>query len=183
MNPRALLIAIGATALAFALVVAGIATGPADAAAQAATPGAGGATAESDNRAEAYAAFVASIAAELGVGDGAQVDAAIRTALKQQVDDELAAGELSAEAAAARKAVIDVTDAPLPLGIGGHGRFRGGPGGMHGDDRGPRGGEGFPNFPGDEAPVGGELPSDDSDDTGEEPATTDQEPAQGTLTV
>ena len=196
MNPRALLISIGATALAFALVVAGIAGGPGDAAAQAATPDTGGTTAESDDRAEAYAAFVASIAAELGVADGAQVDAAIRTALKQEIDARQAAGELSVEEAAARKAVIDVTAAPLPLGFGGHGPFRGGPGGFgdgergpRGEERGPRGEDGIPALPDAEAPAGGELSTGDAADDGtddastEEPEAADQQTARVTPIV
>lgn len=78
-------------------------------------------------RAQAYNDFVAALAGELG-DDEAAVDAAIRTALTQAVDARLAAGEIDEERAAAAKAVIQVTDAPLMAGFGGPG----GPGGFQG---------------------------------------------------
>ena len=68
-------------------------------------------------RAQAYNDFVAALAGELG-DDEAAVDAAIRTALTQAVDARLAAGEIDEERAAAAKAVIQVTDAPLMAGFG-----------------------------------------------------------------
>lgn len=61
------------------------------------------------------------------------VDAAIRTALARRIADQLAAGEIGDEAAAARTAVIEVSDAPLAVGGFGFGRrhgFREGPGGF-----------------------------------------------------
>ena len=89
-------------------------------------------------RAQAYDSFVAALASELG-SDEAAVDAAIRTALTQQVDEREAAGDLDIERAAAMRAVIEVSEAPLFLGFGGHGGMHGfdgrhGPGGRGGDD-------------------------------------------------
>jgi hypothetical protein len=105
-------------------------------------------------RAQAYDSFVASLASELG-SDEATVDAAIRTALTQQVDEREAAGDLDIERAAAMRAVIEVSEAPLFLGFGGHG-------GMHGFDgrHGPGGrGGGDDRHQDDESPAG--LPGDD----------------------
>jgi len=143
MTPRALITTIGATALAFGAVIGGAATAPQAYAQETQT-----AQVEADaiaefeaERAEAYEAFVAALAEELG-SDEEAVDAAIREALKQQVAEQLEAGEISEEAAAARTAVIDVTDAPLGghgfagHGFGGRGSDGpgfGGPGGRGGD--------------------------------------------------
>lgn len=149
MTPRALLTTIGATALGFGLIIGGAPVIP-DVFAQEATPPAVEAPtsireelkAEFEaQRAEAYDSFVAALASELGSEETA-VDAAIRTALTQQVDEREAAGEIDLERAAAIRAVIEVSQAPLFLGFGG-------PGGMHGfdDHQGPHG-------PGDR--VGGE---------------------------
>jgi hypothetical protein len=137
--------------------VVGLAGVGARVAAQTATPDEGTVTDFEAARAASYDSFVDTLAAELGIDDPAQVDAAIRTALKQVVDERLAVGELSVEAAAARKAVIDVTEAPLMLGIGMEGRFPGGHGPMDGAGHGPRGGFGGPRGgfepPADEAPA------------------------------
>ena len=74
----------------------------------------------------AYQDFVDALAANLGIGDPATVDAAIKTTLKQQVDDRLAAGEISANQATALKERIDAGDfGPFLFG---HGRGIGGPG-------------------------------------------------------
>jgi hypothetical protein len=132
MTPRGLLTTIGATALGFGLVVGGASAIP-DVFAQEATPPAVEAPAQTAQeqeidfevqRAEAYDSFVAALASELGT-DEAAVDAAIRTALTQQVDEREAAGDLGVEQAAAMRAVIEVSEAPLFLGFGGRG-------GMHG---------------------------------------------------
>jgi hypothetical protein len=64
------------------------------------------------------------LASELG-SDETAVDAAIRTALTEQVEEREAAGDLDIEQAAAIRAVIEVSESPLPLGFGGRG-------GMHG---------------------------------------------------
>jgi hypothetical protein len=82
-----------------------------------------------------YDAFVAALAANLGISDPATVDAAIKTTLKQQVDDRLAAGEISANEATALKERIDAGDfGPFLFGIGGHKDGIGGPrGGQRGD--------------------------------------------------
>ena len=150
MTPRGLLTTIGATALGFGLIIGGAPAIP-DVFAQEATPPAAEASTQTKQeqeidfeaqRAQAYDSFVAALASELGA-DEAAVDAAIRTALTQQVDEREAAGELDIERAAAMRAVIEVSEAPLFLGFGGHGgmhRFddrdgRHGPGGRGGDDR------------------------------------------------
>lgn len=62
---------------------------------------------------ERYQEFLDQLAANLGTTDAAALDAAIRTTLKQQVDELLAAGEISANAADALKQQIDATEAPL----------------------------------------------------------------------
>ena len=147
MTPRGLLTTIGATALGFGLVIGG-APAIADVFAQDATPPAAEAPTQTEGereidfeaqRAQAYDSFVAALANELG-NDEAAVDAAIRTALTQQVDEREAAGDLDIERAAAMRAVIEVSAAPLFLGFGGHGGMHGfdgrhGPGGRGGDDR------------------------------------------------
>jgi hypothetical protein len=158
MTPRGLLTTIGATALGFGLIIGGAPALP-DVFAQEATPPAAEAPAQTEQglridfeaqRAQAYDGFVAALASELGT-DEAAVDAAIRSALTQQVDEREAAGDLNTEAAAAMKAVIDVSDAPLFFGFGRHGGMhdfddhdrRHGPGGrdrdLPGDDRAPAG--------------------------------------------
>jgi hypothetical protein len=164
MTPRGLLTTIGATALGFGLIIGGAPVIP-DVFAQEATPPAVEAPtsmreelkAEFEaQRAEAYDSFVAALASELGSEETA-VDAAIRTALTQQVDEREAAGEIDLERAAAIRAVIEVSQAPLFLGFGG-------PGGMHGfhDHHGPHG-------PGDR--IGGEDRDQDRDLPGDDEAT------------
>ena len=142
MTPRRLLTTIGATALGFGLVIGGAPAIP-DVFAQEATPPAAEAPAQTEQeqeidfearRAEAYDAFVAALASELGAAEAA-VDAAIRTPLTRQVDEPEAAGEIDIEQAAAMRAVIEVSEAPLFLGFGGRGGWHGfdGHGGRHGD--------------------------------------------------
>ena len=110
-----------------------------------ATPGAGteettDAGTVTDRQAERearYAAFLDALAVNLGVADGETVDAAIRTTMKQMIDEQLAAGEISANLAAELKAAIDSGDYPVGLhlpGMGGFGEHRGV--GGHRDDRG-----------------------------------------------
>ena len=149
MTPRGLLTTIGATALGFGLIIGGAPAIP-DVFAQEATPPAAEAPAQTaqgqridfeTQRAQAYDSFITALASELG-SDKAAVDAAIRTALTQQVDERAAAGDIGVEQAAAMKAVIQVSQAPLFLGLGGHGGMRGfddheglhGPGGRAGDE-------------------------------------------------
>ncbi len=122
MNPRSLLITIGAAALGFALVL-GVMVGGVPGAVAQTTATAGDETEETRDaaRAQAYDDFLASLAGQLGV-DAAQLDGAVQTALREQVDAQEAAGELSVEQAAALRAVIDVSEAPLSLGVGGRGR-------------------------------------------------------------
>jgi hypothetical protein len=164
MTPRGLLTTIGATALGFGLIIEGAPTIP-DVFAQEATPPAAEAPARTEQgqridfeaqRAQAYDSFVASLASELG-SDEAAVDTAIRTALIQQVDERAAAGDIGAEQAAAMKAVIEVSQAPLFLGFGGHG-MRGFDG--HDDRQGPGG------------RIGGEDRDQDGDQPGDDESAT-----------
>jgi hypothetical protein len=193
MTPRGLLTTIGAAALGFGIVVGG-APIVQDVFAQEATPPVVGLPAQSQQevdfeaeRAAAYDAFVAALASELG-SDETAVDAAIRAALTRQVDEREAAGELDTEDAAALRAVIEVSEAPLPFGLGGRGgphgfaghdgrHGRGGHGGFEG--RGPRGGfaDAIGDLPDDLAPES--LPSDDgaSDQGAPQPST----PAEDTI--
>ena len=176
MTPRGLLTTIGATALGFGLILGGAPAIP-DVFAQEATPAAE-APAQTEQgqeidleaqRAQAYDSFIAALASELG-SDEATVDAAIRTALTQQVDEREAAGDLDLERAAAMRAVIEVSEAPLFLGLGGHG-------GMHGFDgrHGPGGrGGGDDRDQDDESPAG--LPGDD--DVSNQSASAPVMPAQ-----
>jgi hypothetical protein len=159
MSHRRLLTTVGAAALGVGVVLGGAATTPL-AQAQQATPPAAATTSSStasqpqatrdQQQKDAYDAFVASLASQLGV-DASKVDTAIRTTLKQEIDARQADGDIDKVEAAARKAAIDASDAPLFLGLGG-------PGGMHGFDggrgdagRGPRGGG-----PGQPAPKPGD---------------------------
>jgi hypothetical protein len=164
MTPRGLLTTIGATALGFGLIIGGAPAIP-DVFAQEATPPAAEAPAQTEQaqridfeaqRAQAYDSFVAALASELG-SDEAAVDAAIRTALTQQVEEREAAGDLGTEAAAAMKAVIEVSQAPLFLGFGDRG-------GMHGF-AGHEGRHG-PGDRGEDRDQDGELPDDDESSAG-----------------
>lgn len=105
-------------------------------------------------RAQAYNDFVAALAGELD-DDEAAVDTAIRTALTQAVDARLSAGEIDEEQAAAAKAVIQVSDAPLMAGFGGPG----GPAGFQG--RGGGRGQGGPGFIAEHGEKGLPRPGDD----------------------
>jgi hypothetical protein len=182
MHKRSLFVTVAGSALLFALTLAGLSGIGVRVAAQTA-PDEAATTDIAAEKAAAYDAFVGTLASELGVADAAQVDAAIRTALKQAVDDRLAAGEISVEAAAARKAVIDVTESPLMLGVGFEGRFPGGHGPMRGEGHGPRPGDRDGGFDGrDERPVGGELPAEAAP-ADEAPANQDSSPVDETPTA
>jgi hypothetical protein len=170
MTPRGLLTTIGATALGFGLIIGGAPAIP-DVFAQEASPPAAEAPVQTEQeqrfdfeaqRAEAYDSFVAALASELGA-DEAAVDAAIRTALTEQVDEREAAGDLDIERAAAMRAVIEVSEAPLFLGFGDHG-------GMHGfaGRHGPGGRGGVDRAQGDDSPAG--LPGDDDASSQSAPA-------------
>ena len=193
MTPRSLLTTIGATALTLGTIVGGTALAPHVSAQDAAgTPATSttitvpadastttGATSRSaqreafqQERVKAYQSFVASMAKELNVSPDA-VDKAIRASLKQAVADQLAAGTITKEQAAAVSAVIDVADVPIFGGMGGPGM--GGPGMEHGDgwdrggdwNRGDHGKDGHDGMPGRNSRPGG---SDNSDDSGSLPA-------------
>lgn len=161
MNRRNMLTTLGAAALGVSVLVGGASASFAQ---DAATPPAATQTEAQDpraafeaERAQAYDDFVAALAGELG-SDAAAVDAAIRTALTQAIDDRLAAGEIDEERAAAAKAVIQVTDAPLMAGFGGpggHGGFERGGGRGHGWGFGDE--KGMPRLGDDGLP--GALPS------------------------
>ncbi len=144
MTPRALISTIGATALTFGVVIGGCAIDPIGAAArEAQTAEANASVAEFEAaRAEAYEAFVASLAGSLG-SDEEAVDAAIREALTLQVAEQLDTGEITEEEAAAWTAAINGSDAPLGgRGFGGHGFAGHGPNGSgFGRSDGPRDGD------------------------------------------
>ena len=96
-------------------------------------------------KAEEYQTFVAALATAMN-SDADTVDAAIRTALTQMVDDTLAAGDISANDAAARKEKIASSDAPISASSGGnHGSGgMGGPGDGGGNQKpGSMGGSGY----------------------------------------
>ena len=180
MTPRGLLTTIGATALGFGLVIGAAPVIP-EVFAQEATPPAAEAPAQAAQgqeidfeaqRAQAYDSFVTALASELG-SDKAAVDAAIRTALTQQVDEREAAGDLSAEQAAAMKAVVDVSKSPLFIGFAGRGEMHGfaGHDGRHGDS--DRDG-------GEDHDRDGALPGDD--DASNQSASAPVTPAQSGVT-
>jgi hypothetical protein len=163
MNRRNVLTTLGATALGAGVLFSGTVssfaqdatTQPAVAQTVAQDPRA----AFEAERAQAYNDFVAALAGELG-DEEAAVDAAIRSALTKAIDDRLAAGDIDEERAAAAKAVIQVSDAPLMAGFGGpgeHVRFKG-----RGIDRG-HGGPGFGNERGESGLP--RLGDDDAPDT------------------
>ena len=58
----------------------------------------------------AYDEFVAGLAANLGISDSTTADTAIKETLKQKVDEQLAASEISANEATARKERIDASE-------------------------------------------------------------------------
>ena len=87
-----------------------------------------------------YAAFLDALAVNLGVADGETVEAAIRTTMKQVIDERLAAGQISADLATELKLAIDSGDYPLGFHLPGMGGF-GGPG-RDGVAFGPRGDDG-----------------------------------------
>lgn len=97
-------------------------------------------TAETDRNAaltQSYDDFLAKMAANLGVGDATQVDLAIRTSLKQMIDESAAAGDLTAEQATTLKERVDASEVPLRSVVGrGRGHHDGG------DDRSDRGRDG-----------------------------------------
>lgn len=178
MNRRNVLTTLGATALGASVLFGGaVSTFAQDATTQPAvaqTDTQDPRAAFEAERAQAYVDFVASLASELG-SDETAVDAAIRTALTKAVDDRLAAGDIDTERAAAAKAVIQVSDAPLMAGFGGPGG-RGGFEGRSGfEGHGERGrSEGFGEKRGDrEAP---RLGDDDAPST--LPAASDANEAE-----
>lgn len=152
-------------ALALLLVFVGTrASGSSSVAAQSATPAAGtgvGGTTVDSATTDPYQDFLAKLATNLGVADAAAVDAAIRTTLKQTVDERLAAGDLSANDATAIKERIDAADVPLGIIGGRHGGIaRGGFGGPF-DGREPGGFDGR----GHGGPFEGRDDRDDRDDS------------------
>jgi hypothetical protein len=175
MTSRRFLTTIGATALGLGIVIGGGANAPLVFAQEETTPATESA-AQADpagdleeSRVEAYNAFVASLASELGVND-AEVDAAIRTALKEQLAQAEEEGNLDAELATELEQMIDEAEAPLPfgmIGMGGRGgmhvvKFKGG----HFDGRGEHRG-----------PLHGFGDRDDSDDAAREASEEESGPA------
>jgi hypothetical protein len=188
-NKRVIVTAAGTTALGVGMVI-GAATGSLDALAQETPPGMEtparvAQDGDPDARlAQAYESFVAALASELD-SDETAIDAAIRTALKQQIAEMAAAGGLDADQAVALQERIDAAEAPLFLGFGGPG----GPGRMHGfdglggmhhgprgdwDNHGPKGGFAGEDNETRETPVGIEppatLPTDDDASSPSAPA-------------
>jgi len=102
--------------------------------AQEATPPATTETpASSADASSAYDEFVEGLAANLGIADAATVDTAIKETLKQRVDEELAAGNIAANAATALKERIDAGEFGGPFFFGHGGDRHGGPFGGHGE--------------------------------------------------
>jgi hypothetical protein len=105
-----------------------------------------------------YADFTAALAAELGIGSGDEVDAAIRLAMMSVIDGQVDDGLLTFGQAEAMKTLVATAEVPLGPGFGGapHGGFvrirhhRGD------DDR---------LFPGREGDRERFLPDDDGDDS------------------
>lgn len=72
-------------------------------------------------------AFLDAFAAQLGVTDQAQIDAAVQAAIGQVLDQKVAAGELTQAQADAIKARVAAGDYRIGLRVGGmEGGFRGG---------------------------------------------------------
>jgi hypothetical protein len=175
MNRRKLVVGGGASALT--LAVAGLAA-QRSVDAQDATQGSGTATpstgtggpdtTQNDDQTQ-YQDFVAALAANLGIAGASGVDAAIRTTLKQLVDEEFAAGNISADEATARKEHIDSSDSPL--GRGGFGRHGGGPGGRDGKHRGRDDGDGDGDGDGGDDKPGGTGETETTPAAGATPTT------------
>jgi hypothetical protein len=88
-----------------------------------ATPEAGTGTTGQTTKQGVYQDFIGKLAANLGISDAASVDTAIRTTLKQMVDEQQAAGRLTAAQANALKERIDAGDFPRDfVGVGHFGR-------------------------------------------------------------
>lgn len=122
-------------------------------------------TTPENSRATQYQTFLTKLAAVLSITDTTTLDTGIRDALKGIIDDELAAGDIAANAATEAKTAIDESTAPLSfhLGLGGAmgsfgGQF-GGPG---------MGGRGNAQFPGGKP--------GDSDSTETEDGTSEATP-------
>jgi hypothetical protein len=158
---------------AAALTVAGLAIQrSADAQDATATPSTGTTAPETsqDQTQTTYQDFIAALATNLGIADATTVDTAIRTTLKQLVDDQLTAGHISADEATARKTRIDSSDSPLGMGgFGGVGGFGGGRGGDHGGPGGRNGGR----------PGGKNDGKSDGNDKSGETDTDESTPAAG----
>lgn len=95
-------------------------------------------------RVEQYENFLAKFAENLGISDPAQVETAFKDTLKDMIDEQFEAGDLSANAAEEMKALIDEAELHEIFGFGGFGRGERVVIGMdrhHHRDRGPFGGE------------------------------------------
>ena len=179
MTPRGLLTTVGATALGLGVLIGG-STGTPFAFAQASTPSAQTPAQTQQQqandweaqKAQDYDDFISALATSLG-DDKAAVDTAIRDALKQQVDAKQTAGELSVEQAAAIKAVIDVSQAPLFSGFEGRGGMHGFEG--HGDFDGGRGSRGGDDH-GGKMPGGMQPPAQPGNDQDEDQASDQSAP-------
>jgi hypothetical protein len=113
-------LALGGGALALTLMLTGAVAGL-PAGAQDSTPPAGASTGDTEDAAEnaaelaLYQDFVGKFATNLGQSDPAAVDAAIRATLTQMVDEQFAAGTISANEADALKQSIAASDSPIEL--------------------------------------------------------------------
>lgn len=73
-----------------------------------------------------YQTFLTKLAAALAMSDTTTLDTGIRDALKGIIDDELAAGDIAANAATEAKTAIDEATAPISFRLGAGGDFKGG---------------------------------------------------------
>jgi hypothetical protein len=104
-------------------------------------------TTPENNRETQYQTFLTKLAAALSITDTTTLDTGIRDALKGIIDDQLAAGDIAANAATEAKTAIDEATAPISFHLGLGGDFRNG--GFGGQFGGPgMGGGGNGQFPG-----------------------------------
>ncbi len=93
-----------------------------------ATPEAGTGTTGQTTKQSLYQDFIGKLASNLGISDTTSVDTAVRSTLKQMVDEQQAAGRLTADQANTLKQRIDAGDFPGNLGgiarVGRQGRGR-----------------------------------------------------------
>lgn len=118
-------------------------------------------------------AFLDAFAAQLGVTDTAQIDAAILGAYSEILAEKVAAGDITQEQADEMLAEIEAGDMPFGMGgFGGFGGKNGGmPGGMRGDMRGDRDNDRGEHREDDRGDKPGRDDDDDADDATDDSAT------------